>query len=68
MIRALKSILEDGHEYNIYRLDISKFYESVNLASILEKLRADPILAKSTIRVFDCFSKSVEKRGLCGLP
>ena len=48
IIQNLKLLLREGVPYRIYRLDISKFYESIPHPLILEKIHTNHVLSPKT--------------------
>lgn len=68
IVRSLVTILQEGHNFNVYRFDIASFYESVNMNEIYQSMTKDGNLSRSTLRVFSAFRREAVARGMSGLP
>lgn len=68
IIKALRSTLKEGHSFNVYRLDIEKFYESIDLNSLRENIGRDGSISRSTLKVLDGFVSAVGRRAIPGVP
>lgn len=68
IIKSLKSLFEEGHNYRVYKLDIRNFYESIDRVYIENILRKDNGLPPTTLRVFQSFSRELLAQNISGLP
>ena len=67
IIESIKTILKEGTEYRVYRLDLKSFYESVPINIVLDKIdaiRQLSIPTKAHIRSILCAFTSTGNSGL----
>lgn len=53
IISQLQDILNDGFPYHIIRLDVKRFYESIEHKGLIKKLRSDQLLSATSIRILE---------------
>lgn len=68
IIQNLKLLLREGIPYRIYRLDISKFYESIPHNIILDKLHTNHILSPKTKLLIKHLLEMHQTNGGSGVP
>lgn len=68
IIRQMKSLLKAPCELYVLRLDIHHFYESINSAPLIEKLRIDGKVNAQTISYVDRVMGISQSHGIKGLP
>lgn len=51
IVSQLKDFLSDGFDYHVIRTDISSFFESLDQNSLLEKIKTDQLLSRSSIKM-----------------
>lgn len=68
IIRDLIVHLKDGSPYNIVRLDIKKFFESIDKDSLLKKMSSDGKLSSHNIKLLLKFKEEITKLGMDGFP
>ncbi|WP_306110185.1 antiviral reverse transcriptase Drt3a [Roseivirga thermotolerans] len=62
------ALLKESIPMSIIKLDIQKFYESIDRNSLLEKLTNDSLLSENSIRILTEFFELPEFGGFKGLP
>ncbi|SEL39937.1 antiviral reverse transcriptase Drt3a [Pacificibacter marinus] len=71
IVSQLSNILMDEFPYHFIRTDISSFYESINHAALVQKLRDDQLLSQTALRLtrnmLEKFSRLTGTPGM-GLP
>ncbi|YCO04742.1 antiviral reverse transcriptase Drt3a [Vibrio sp. VNB-15] len=68
IINQLRAILKEQNSYNIYKLDIKSFYESIRLESISNKIDDDYRLNYRTKNLVSNMIKSFQDNRHIGLP
>lgn len=68
IIRSLQSLLSEGVDYRVYRLDIRSFFENVNPQIILDRLRSDSGFSRQNLRLLSSFFAKLRSLGIFGLP
>ncbi|XOF33602.1 MAG: antiviral reverse transcriptase Drt3a [Candidatus Electrothrix sp. YB6] len=68
IVNNLICFLREGVSYNIYKLDIKSFYESIDTVEMLKNMKNDITISKPTIRVIETILKNIDGSGLKGLP
>ena len=68
IIQNLKLLLREGVPYRIYRLDISKFYESIPHPLILEKIHTNHVLSPKTKLLINHLLEMHQTNGGSGVP
>ena len=67
IIKALKTLFEEGIDFNVYKLDIKSFYENVNPSKMLSKLASDPGFSRSHLKLLESFFDSLQQNNVQGL-
>lgn len=68
IIRCIKSLCREGVPYKVYKIDIKKFYESVDTAALAKNLERDIPTSPSSLLVLGTFFEALKIRGIAGLP
>lgn len=68
IVKNLISFLKEGVPYRVYKLDIKSFYESVDLVSVIDKLKRDNVLSNTTTKCAETFFAATQANGIKGLP
>ena len=68
IIKSLVALLEEGHPYRIYKLDIKQFYESFDTDHIEQRFASDPGFPTSSLFVFHSLRQHLIARNISGLP
>jgi len=67
IIRELKGALKEGTPYRVYRLDISSFFESIDVSELLRGLEAE-YLSTQTINIISSYLNAFNNHYGRGLP
>ena len=69
VVRQLEMLLREAVPFSVLRLDISKFFESVDVSALLSKLDRDMIATTETRELLASFLQHVyDEVGVAGLP
>jgi hypothetical protein len=68
IVESIKSMLKEGTEYRIYRLDIKSFYESIQPTTAIEKMEEIKQLSLPTKRYIKEILSAFTATGNTGLP
>lgn len=68
IIKALKSLLSEGVDYRVYRLDLKSFFESVDVSDIVSRLRNDRAFSRQNLILLEEFFSYLSSIGITGLP
>jgi hypothetical protein len=68
IIKSLRAVLADGHAYRVYKLDIQRFYESIDTKQIATKLANEMAFPTASAKVFNFFADELVRQGIPGLP
>ena len=68
IVRALKSILSEGSNFRIYKLDLKNFYETIPMSELLDKLSKDSGFPKDSISIFSAFKQILIQNTISGTP
>jgi hypothetical protein len=68
IIENLISFLEDSYTKSIYRFDIKKFYQSINVFKLVEKIRNDGIISNTSLKLIEKLHENLHDRKIQGLP
>jgi hypothetical protein len=68
IVTELIRFLEENVSYVVYRLDISKFYESIPRANLYSRLSQDTALSRPTVRIVKSFFDQLDAKNISGLP
>lgn len=64
IIKQLKSILQSTNEFYIIKLDISSFYESIDSAKLIQRLRDDGIISFQNVSYIESVINKTSGTGL----
>jgi hypothetical protein len=62
------TLFKEGTPFDVYRFDIKKFYENVDLKILFERLMLDGKCSWQTLVLVDQFFKTLSVSGVSGLP
>lgn len=68
IINNLINHLKDGSPYNIARLDIKSFYDSIDFEKLLQKISSEGKISRYDINLLYKFKESLDSKNLNGLP
>lgn len=68
IVKTLMSLLSEGVDYRVYRLDIRSFFESVDVGDVLARLRADRSFSRQCLRLLENLFSHLKILGVNGLP
>ena len=68
IVRCIRSLLAEGTAFNILKLDIRSFYESINIDDIVESLSNDPAFSRQSIALLSSLFDAFRQQGIVGLP
>lgn len=68
IVREIRSLLNDGGNLAVIRLDVKSFYESIPFGSLLNKLRDDMILSGECLSLLNSLHEQLHAEDFNGLP
>jgi hypothetical protein len=68
VIKSLSAVLSEGHNYRAYKLDISRFYESIDRDVIESSFENDTGFPAASLFVFRAFNQQLTTQKVHGLP
>lgn len=68
IIRDLIHHLKDASPYNLMRLDIKNFFESIDRNTLIKRLINDGRISNSNLSLLIKYSKAIESTGFSGFP
>ncbi|MBD8145294.1 antiviral reverse transcriptase Drt3a [Pantoea agglomerans] len=68
IIKNLITHLKDGSPYNITRLDIRSFYESIDFNFLLEKITSEGRISRYNLNLLYKYKESLSSKNIQGLP
>lgn len=68
IIKNLINHLKDGSPYNITRLDIKSFYESIDFNHLLNRINLEGKISRYNINLLHKFKQSLDDKNIKGLP
>ncbi|MGN6534873.1 MAG: antiviral reverse transcriptase Drt3a [Mesorhizobium sp.] len=68
IVKSLTYLLQEGHAYRVYKLDIKQFYESLRLPEIEQRFSTDPGFPASSLFVLRSFGLCLNRANIPGLP
>lgn len=68
IIKNLITNLKDGSPYNIARLDIKSFYDSIDFNALLDKIVSEGKISRYDINLLYKFKESLDNKMISGLP
>lgn len=68
IVKCVRALVSEGTAFNVLKLDIKSFYESIDPVALVENLRNDAAFSRQSVEVLDTFFKALERQGVRGLP
>ncbi len=68
IVNCVRSLVSEGTAFNVLKLDIKSFYESVDPGATVKKLRNDAAFSRQSVEVLDSFFRSLQQQGVRGFP
>jgi hypothetical protein len=68
IVECIRTLLEDGTPFRVYKYDIKHFYESVRVDAIIAQLHRDVAFSDQSIRALSSFFRQLQTHGVKGLP
>lgn len=68
IITSLVQLCAEGIPFNVVKMDIKSFYESVIPENIVKALKADPAFSRQSIFVLESFFEALNRQQIAGLP
>lgn len=68
IVQCIKTLVSEGVPYRIYKFDVAKFYESVRVPLIMDRLRDDIAFSGQSVRALSSFFACLQAAGINGLP
>lgn len=68
IVLSIMALIQEHKPYNILRLDIKSFYESIDRTDLLNKIKRDKIYSFDTVKILESFFECFEREGIYGLP
>lgn len=68
IVKSLVRLCSEGISFNIVKMDIKSFYESVDVWEIIAALKADAAFSRQSVFVLESFFKSLARQQVTGLP
>lgn len=68
IIKCLAALFSEGINFQVLRLDIKSFYESVDTHELVMELERDAAFSRQSITLLRTFFSALQARGLTGLP
>lgn len=68
IIRNIRALCSEGIPYRVYKLDIKRFYESVDIEDVISRLQSDIPHTPTTIRLASTLLRTTSASGISGLP
>lgn len=68
IIENLISFLEESFTKSIYRFDIQKFYQNIDVHRLLEKIRADGLISNTSLLLIEKLHRTLKSKKIKGLP
>ena len=68
IIRSIRLLLEEGHDYRVYRLDIRRFYESISCSAVTSALSRDLGFPPASLKIWNSFDAQLSAQAIDGMP
>ncbi|WP_082453138.1 antiviral reverse transcriptase Drt3a [Sphingomonas sp. Leaf208] len=68
IVKSLVNLLAEGVPFNVAKIDIRSFYESIDPSNILLRLESDAAFSRQSISVLKCFFSALREKQISGLP
>lgn len=68
IVSQVKTMLADGGDYKLLKLDISSFYSSISMSKIIDKIENDMILSYKGLQLLKHLNSVMKSEGIDGLP
>lgn len=68
IVRSMRALFTEGHDFRVYKLDLSKFYASVDRSFIVELFERDAGFPPASLAVLRAFHSALTTRNIPGLP
>ncbi len=68
IVRQVKTLLTDGGDFHILKLDISSFYSSIDFSKMINQIENDMILGYKGIQILKSLNQVIKSKGENGLP
>lgn len=68
IVLSIMALIQEHKPYNILRLDVKSFYESIDRTDLLDKIKRDKIYSFDTVKILESFFECFEREGILGLP
>lgn len=68
IVRSLRELLKEGVAFNVIKLDIKSFYESIDTGQIVSDLEEDSAFSRQSIKVLRSFCDCLATQNIDGLP
>tara|TARA_R110002110_G_scaffold165257_1_gene365589 strand:- start:5205 stop:6428 length:1224 start_codon:yes stop_codon:yes gene_type:complete len=68
IMRSIRSLCSEGVPYRVYKLDIERFYESVDTEDTIAKLQKHVPHTPSTVKLLSTFLSACSNTGILGIP
>ncbi|MDI7774963.1 antiviral reverse transcriptase Drt3a [Asticcacaulis sp. EMRT-3] len=68
IIRSIKTLLEEGHAFRVYRLDVKSFYESISRDEIALAFQRDAGFPPASAVIWSSFSGQLGLQNITGMP
>ena len=68
IVKCVRALVAEGTEFDLVKLDVRAFYESVDTQSLIDNLRKDSAFSRQSVEVLDSFFVSLRSQQIMGLP
>jgi retron-type reverse transcriptase len=68
LVRQIITILKEGVPHRVYKFDVKKFFESINLNDLLNRIRNDERIPKNVTIILSKYIKHLITLGVIGIP
>jgi hypothetical protein len=68
IVNCINLLVSEGVPFRVYKYDIAKFYESVHVPSIIDRLQDDVAFSGQSVRALASFFSQLAVAGIHGLP
>ena len=67
IISCLRTLMQEGVPFRVYKFDVSKFYESIDVRFAIERLKRDVGFSSQSVFVLTSFFSEMRRNGISGL-
>jgi len=68
IVKSLKTLLQEGLDYKVFKFDLKTFYESVNVVEVVKELEKDRGFSRSHFKLLQSLFSELSAKNILGLP